>query len=107
MIISHDSVLDEYWRNMENKIDKIIHKAAQCWELYNNSGGSIPDNSDVYYRKAEKIAQSEAIKKGYNVTFDLGVGLYPTFEIIHTETGKHYTEYNAEGFFKRINGFWD
>jgi hypothetical protein len=84
-----------------NKINKYIEKAVKAWTDYNNSGGRIEDVSDKYYKQAEKIAQKWA-----NVTLDCGVGLYPTFEIVMPD-GKHYTEYNTQGFFRRINGFWD
>jgi len=89
------------------KMYKYLDKAIDAWIVYNNSGGKIDDGSTRWYNLLEKTANNEAIKKGYACIIDCGVGLYPTFEVIHSESKKSYTEYDIEGFFRRINGFWD
>jgi len=88
------------------KINNLLNQSVLAWVMYNDSRENVEDTSNIYDEKAEKIAQAEAKKRGYTVKFSYP-GLYPTFEITNANNGKEYTEYNTEGFFKRINGFWD
>jgi hypothetical protein len=80
-------------------INKYINKAVRSWTENNNSRGLISDNSDYWYNKALNIC-----KKYGDIEFDYP-GLYPTYEI--TINSEHYTEYNTENMFKRINNFWN
>jgi len=88
------------------KINSLLNQSVMAWVTHNDSGGNVEDTSNIYDEKAEKIAHAEAMRKGYYVKFSYP-GLYLTFEITNINNGKEYTEYNTEGFFKRINGFYD
>ncbi|HBD92757.1 MAG TPA: hypothetical protein DC057_01135 [Spirochaetia bacterium] len=88
-----------------NKITRYINKAVYSWENYINQTLPNDEESEKWYKKAEKIAQAEAKKRGYFVSFDYP-GLYPTFEIVGPD-GKEYTAYTTADFFRRINGFYD
>jgi len=83
-----------------NKINRYINKAVRSWENYINQIVPSDEESEKFYKRAEKIAQAEATKKGYTVRFDYP-GLYPTFEITNINSGKEYTAYNTAEFFKR------
>ena len=88
---------------IQNKYETMIQKAVKSWERYNNTSGMYKDNSIYYYNKAEKILQEKYPNN--NVKINTGVGLYPTIQFEYSN--KQYEVYNTEGFFKRVNGFWD
>ena len=90
---------------VSTKYTRLINTAIKSWTDNNNSGGLIPDRSDMWYDKAEKILQ-QYVKDGVTrIELDRGVGLYPTIEV--WKNGEHQCLYSIDNFFKFLNGFWE